>query len=109
MMADEIDYSKRDVPDRYHCSVCGKGGVKLWRQYKPMHGVSLLCVDHAQQDQGVSYNVVEDGSHGDGHRTNFTIQWLVPAVPDSDDCEAYWGYMAIPPKAFEWWKRLPLR
>lgn len=50
----------------YKYSVCGKTGVKLWRDYQTFH-FDLYCVDCAKESQGVEYEVYENGKHESFH------------------------------------------
>jgi len=108
---DEFKYSGGLPPKQYKCSECGNAGVKLWRQYNTLACfVRLLCADCAKADQGVDYEIAEDGMHegDDLMGPTDTIEWLVPAVP-TEDGYTYWGYTSVPQAGCDWWdKRLPL-
>lgn len=95
----------------YKCSVCGKTGIKLWRDYQVFH--NLYCVDCAKKDQGVEYEVYENGLHesfwrGESMGTTDQIKWLVPAIPYKDEY-AFWSYTSVPQDRIVWWQKLPLK
>lgn len=106
----EFKYTNGQTPQGYSCSECGAVGCKLWRQYQTLADhINLLCVDCAMEDQGVDYEVDEEGyHHEDICRRCLPIEWLVPAVPTEDN-ETFWGYTSVPSDGVDWWKRLPLR
>lgn len=79
----------------YVCSVCGKSGVKLWRQYQTFaNHIQLMCRACAESDQGKK---LEKGSR--------QIGWMVPAVPCEPD--TFWGYSSVPENGVIWWDNLP--
>jgi len=111
LILDRFNYSDRLVPVGYRCSSCGATGVKLWRQYNTFACfIELLCVDCAREDQGVDYEVDEQGFHDeDGLGPCDQIEWLVPAIP-TEDGYTYWGYTSVPEAGCRWWDDLlPLR
>ena len=47
---------KEYLKHNYHCSICGKAGVKLWRPY--LHTEPLICANCAEERQALrKYNV----------------------------------------------------
>lgn len=109
----KLDYKSNNVPDNYSCSVCGRQGCKMWRQYNTMACyIELMCVDCAMKDQKVSYSVDDNGKHIDPDMPQLglvdQIEWLVPAIPDEDN-DTYWGYTSVPEDGVKWWRKLPLR
>lgn len=110
MSKKSFSYTSDAIPEGYQCSKCNLAGVKLWRQYQTFADhIRLLCVDHALENQNVSYTVDEEGYHTeDGHGPCVEIEWLVPAVPDEEN-ETFWGHTSTPQAGWLWWKRLPLK
>jgi hypothetical protein len=106
----KLNYKSKEVPDNYRCTVCGRHGCKMWRQYNTMADyIELLCVDCAMKDQKVLYAVDDNGYHKSefGDRID-QIEWLIPAIP-TDGIDTYWGYTSVPQNGVKWWRRLPLR
>lgn len=120
---ESFSYSSNETPKGYACGVCGRAGVKLWREYQTfLDHQTLSCVDCAlkraeennKDGKGCRYQgpadvqgmvTVHYSVHGASHLTD-QIGWLVPAVP-TEDGETFWGYSSVPQPGVEWWKRLP--
>ena len=105
----DFSYTLKGVPQNYQCSKCGRAGIKLWRQYQTLAScVDLLCVDCSLKDQGVNYEVDNEGYHNSDLGLCDQIEWLVPAIPTEDN-RTFWGYTSVPEVGVIWWRRLPLR
>lgn len=93
-----IAYADRASPPEYTCGDCGKGGVRLWREYQTfLDHQTLRCVACALANQKREADALHDGDQ---------IGWLVPAVP-SEDGETLWGYTSVPASGVDWWYALP--
>lgn len=133
-----MDYSD-GVPEDYRCSRCGKGDVKLWRQYQTFADhIKLLCLTCAEADQksfckysaravdivqkwkemwdlyaignSLSLDTPEKMELSELH-SRATSDSIGWLVPavPTEDGETYWGYTSVPDQGIEWWKRLALR
>lgn len=82
----------------YKCEDCGARGVRLWRPYMSFD-VHLRCRRCAIADQEPDFDPSADSDE---------IGWLVPAVPEAEGSDVYWGYTSVPQDRAEWWKALPV-
>lgn len=103
----------------YKCTVCGKTGVKLWREYQSFQ-FNLHCgqcaLARAKRNEtfsdlryrgpispeGTVYCYTDDGNIND--QTD-SIGWMVPAVMDEDGNA--WGYTSSPHNVILDWRKLP--
>ena len=103
-----VDYAKLTAPKNYKCDKCGATNCKLWRDYQ-IAFTDLLCCDCAARSEGEDIGTIQDdGSHqADGRKTD-QIGWCVPCIPTESGL-GFHVYGAIPPAAYNWWRRLPVR
>lgn len=106
------------APTHYKCSVCGRAGVKLWREYNTfLDHQRLLCRECAEKDQAESLR----GLYGSGQILHDysepcdQISSLIPAVPTEfpsgpgwalPDGYTFWGYTSVPKEGVAWWYSL---
>jgi hypothetical protein len=99
----------------YHCHVCRRSGVKLWRASHDSH-VQGWCALHAMAQAGYADTIDEQGLNREGeHNEDGTDQVynpkkgsnLVPWVVDFDGSP--WGYTSVPAAGCIWWRNLPTR
>lgn len=99
-----MEYHLQSTPDTYRCSVCGAGGVKLWRQAATF-APATFCARCASQHERVDISqMTVSGEVPSRFGLTDKIGNLVPAVPSGD---TYWGYTSVPAEAVVWWRVLP--
>lgn len=105
-----VDYTPGVTPPSYRCTVCGKHGAKLWREYQYLGSRRILkCADCVARAVIIDAAcIADDGTRNlAGSRTDRYGAW-VPAVPTPAN-DAFHLFAEIPPAAYEWWAALPLR
>ena len=94
------------VPFGYMCSMCGKTGVRLWREYNTYFELqSLYCKKCAKRNQRRTLNAAWYKKLCVDMKTD-KIGNLVPAVP-TEDGKTFWGYTSVPEDGCVWWNSLP--
>jgi len=91
-----VNYSLNTTPEGYVCDGCGKQGVRLWRSTVSVPK-GIYCKDCASgrsQGKGVD-------------SFSFEIGYFVRAIP-AEQGQSFLGIGSISPKAFDWWKSLPM-
>lgn len=96
---DGVNYSSKNVPDKYRCSRCGRHGVRLWRDYMciPPDLFCYKCILADPSDWEKDMSVVTARVEGA----------LVLAIPDEEGV-GYWGYTSCPSGGVDWWYGLPI-
>lgn len=104
------NYDSDNTPPDYKCSICGRTGCKLWRDYNTfLNHQTFECSDCVLKSQNEKGPIREDGKCF----SSFSKTWSdsigskIPAVPTEEN-DTYWGYTSVPPKGVDWWRRLPL-
>jgi hypothetical protein len=85
---------------KYTCHKCGRGGIRLWREYMRFV-VELRCYVCVQ-----SKEPAEKVARYLKGETDQIGLWI-PAVPMDEKMDSYWGYTAVPQPGVDFWKRLP--
>lgn len=99
-----LDYESTSVPSGYVCKDCGATGVRLYRRDHIILQArwGLLCRSCALKEQKMTEP---------DHPAEYTVGWLVAAVPSEDEQTywevTYWENDPSPKHGVEWWNRLP--
>jgi hypothetical protein len=102
------------ILEQYVCSVCGVGGVKLWREAH-FDAAELWCAECGCKHVGIPNSVDDKGkiisvltrTPTDQLYGKATQRTLLPAVPTLEP-GIYWAYTSVPYNDMVWWTNLPL-